>query len=533
MIRGGYSLSYINDEFVRGSLSGTANTGLTASSTVNFTGNDSRRVSQGLPTVPVPALRVPRTFAQTNAELGGFGFFRLINPDLQVPSAHQYNVGIQREIGFNTAVEVRYVGSFSSNLTNAIDYNQINIRDTGFLADFQRARQNLLLVRQERARRQAGGLPLTGFAESGAFNPNVAGSQQLPVFSRLGVRPGFPNDIPGLLTNSTILNQLTNNTPGTLAQIYIQNNLLGGVQIQQNPSIGSGFYFDNSAKNNYNSLQVEIRRRFSDGLQFQANYTFSKALTNAAGLGQLRFEPRLDNAQPELEYARADYDQTHRFNANAIYHLPFGRGKWFFGDADGLVERLVGGFQFNTIVELGSGPPITITDNRGVLNLAFFSNRNTPFTNLSGEQLKNLFGVFERNGIKYFINPDVIDPVTGRGARGSIDPLTGQEQTFPGQVFFLTPAGQVGNTPRPIGTGPVYFRVDASLFKNIRITEGTRLQLRVEAFNVFNRANFDPNLYNSSFQLNTSVVDINSPTFGQINNTFDPRILQFAARFEF
>ena len=75
--------------------------------------------------------------------------------------------------------------------------------------------------------------------------------------------------------------------------------------------------------------------------------------------------------------------------------------------------------------------------------------------------------------------------------------------------------------------------MDASLFKNIPLTETTRLQLRMEAFNVFNRANFDPNLFNGSFQPNASVLNINSPTFGQINNTFDPRILQFAARFEF
>ena len=66
-------------------------------------------------------------------------------------------------------------------------------------------------------------------------------------------------------------------------------------------------------------------------------------------------------------------------------------------------------------------------------------------------------------------------------------------------------------------------RVDASLFKNLPIMEGTRIQLCMEAFNIFNRANFDPALFNSSFQPNTSMLTINSPTFGQINNTFDSR----------
>ncbi|MCV5831413.1 hypothetical protein OFN28_32640, partial [Escherichia coli] len=75
----------------------------------------------------------------------------------------------------------------------------------------------------------------------------------------------------------------------------------------------------------YNSLQVEVRRRLAQGFFFQANYTFQKTLTDAPGVGQTRFDPLLDNNQPRLEYARADYDQTHVFNFNTIYELPIGR----------------------------------------------------------------------------------------------------------------------------------------------------------------------------------------------------------------
>jgi hypothetical protein len=273
-----------------------------------------------------------------------------------------------------------------------------------------------------------------------------------------------------------------------------------------------------------------LRRRFADGLYFQANYTFSKVLADASGLSQLRFEPRLDNNNPDIEYTRADYDQTHRFNFNGIYELPFGRGKRFFRDAGGWTDRLLGGWQLASILQVGSGNPITITDARGVLNLAFFSGRNTPFTNLNNQQLKDLFGLFERNGVFYYINPDVLQISTtasgtiSRAALGSIDPLTGAEQSFPGQVFFLTPAGGIGNTPRAIGTAPIYINVDASLIKNIRIRENFRAQLRVEAFNLLNRANFD---------VDRLTQDISSNTFGQISNTFSPRVIQLAVRIEF
>ncbi len=525
VIRGGYSLAYANDEFIRASISGSFNTGLTATSFVDY---DESPIIGNQPTIPVPTLTIPRPLSLSNQELGNFAFAYTINPDIKVVGSHQYNFGIQREIGFNTAIEIRYVGGFSNNLWNITDFNQINIRTNGFLEDFNVARSNLLLVRQERARRQAAGEPLTGFAVSGAYNPNVSGSRQLTLFNNLGT--GFGSTVPGVLNTNDVVTRLTNDTPGSLAQFYIQRGLLGTTQLQPNPSIGSAFLLDNVGKYNYNSLQTEIRKRFSQGLQLQANYTFSKTLANFPGLDQGRFEPRLDNTNPGLEYTRADYDQTHRFNFNSLYELPFGRNKRFFSDANGLVDRLLGGFQFGSIIELGSGSPITITDGRGTLNLAFFSGRNTPFSNLSKDELKNLFGRFERDGVQYFINPDVLQitrtdaGTQSRATLGSRNQLTGAENTFPGQVFFLTPAGQVGNVPRAIGTAPIFFNVDASLLKNIRLTEGSRLQLRAEAFNVFNRANFD---------VDRLTQDINSATFGQISTTFDPRVLQFAVRFEF
>jgi hypothetical protein len=97
-------------------------------------------------------------------------------------------------------------------------------------------------------------------------------------------------------------------------------------------------------------------------------------------------------------------------------------------------------------------------------------------------------------------------------------------RAFDGQVFFNVQPGQTGNIGRTLINGPEYMNVNMALLKNIRFTESMRLQLRAEAFNVFNRVNF----FN-----NTQFANINSTTFGQITSAGDPRIFQFAARFEF
>ena len=95
-------------------------------------------------------------------------------------------------------------------------------------------------------------------------------------------------------------------------------------------------WFGNLGLSNYNALQVELRRRFSQGLLLQANYTFQKTLDSISpgnpGLNsedQSRVAAFLDNQNQHLDYGRADFDQTHVFNLNAVYDLPFGKESTF------------------------------------------------------------------------------------------------------------------------------------------------------------------------------------------------------------
>ncbi|MGI8788088.1 MAG: TonB-dependent receptor [Pyrinomonadaceae bacterium] len=510
-IRGGFRISYINDEFVASANNaGVGNAGL--SSSVNLVLNGSSSLNSrvnALPTIPAPPFvqTANRTFAVNNAQSGAnFGTVYAIDPNVQTSSVKEYSLGIQRELGFNTALEVRYVGSHSGNLLRAIDLNQVNIRSNGFLADFNRARANFVLTGNA-ACTTAGCQPLTVF-------PNLAGG--------------------GLLTNSTITGQLVAGTPADLAIIYVQNGLTGTVPFLSNPNTGVVDYLSNLGRSNYNSLQVELRRRFAQGLQLQANYTFSKNLTNSQGAQtngtgdtQNRFDPLLDNANPSLEYSRAITDQTHKFNLNAVYQLPFGKGKAFFNNS-GIANTLLGGFVVGGILQIGSGSPITFIDARGTLNRAGRSNRQTALTNLTKQQLKDLTGVFRtQNGI-FFINPTALgrDPVTGllltgrdgRGVSGNFD-----QAPFTGQVFFRNAPGQTSGLERAVVNGPAFYTLDMSLIKRFAFGERYSFQLEGDAFNILNTTNFAP----------SQSQDINSTSFGRITSAFSPRIVQLSARFNF
>ncbi len=247
-------------------------------------------------------------------------------------------------------------------------------------------------------------------------------------------------------------------------------------------------------------------------------------LPTGIGASQPLVEPFLDNARPELEYSRADYDSTHVLKLNRIYELPFGNGRKFFGGANRVVDAIIGGWQISPIVTVSSGAPISLFDPRGTYNRAGRSARQTAVTSLTKDQIKDLFGVYKLEagnprglpaGI-YFINPDVIN-TTGRAAEGF------GTTPFAGQVFFNNAPGQTSGLERAFINGPWFTNVDATLAKNFRIKEGVRFQLRLEAFNALNKTNF----FFGQGQ------NINATTFGRITTAFAPRVIQIGGRFDF
>ena len=564
VIRGGFSINYFNDEYTKASSTlsaGNAGLGAFAVNAVR-PGTNSTALAASLSPLPAfdalpvfntpPTLTLPpRSFAFNNqqAQFGSqlFG----TDPNIQVPRVYQWNIGIQREIGFKTVFEARYVGNMSNDLIRTVDFNQTDVNNNGFGADVLRARTNLEINDAERARRLAtciagGGtttacttLVNTQLPRSAAYNASLTGSIPLAVFPSLG----NPNAI---LTNAGVLTNIQGGAAGAVAQTIIVNNLEGAVRFQPNPNIFVSEILMNAGRYNYHGAQFEIRRRFSNGFSFQANYTFSKTLTDVPGEDQNRQGEVQEFANPNLNYGRSDNDRTHVFNANFVYELPFGKGKSFFNQG-GWVNAIFGGWQLSSIFNFASGAPLAIIDPRGTESIAFQSGRQSATSTLSADEIKKLTGIFDTpNGI-YFINPSVLNATITNAATGEVRQGFDLNQQlpagftltrvraaspigtapFPGQVFFFNNVGGTpvnGNLPRNFLNGTPYFNWDAGLSKSFRFTESMRLQLRAEAFNVLNRTNVNQSLD----------LKINSDSFGRISSTnLTPRILQFGARFDF
>ncbi|MGB9606085.1 MAG: TonB-dependent receptor domain-containing protein, partial [Bryobacteraceae bacterium] len=301
-LRAGYAVGFVNDETIR---SVDNNVGTNAGLSATATGSGlSGRVSSGLPPVQVPVYKVPRTFADNYAE-NTQSAFGMPDPNLRTPYVQQWSFGIQQEFK-GAVIEVRYVGNHATKALRAFDYNQVIIRENGFLDDFIRARNNGFLA-----------LAARGTFDP-RYDPNLAGSQPLTVFPLLVGG--------GLLTNATVQTYIRQGQAGELANVYQVNRLNGQVNFYRNPyGLGCNM-LTNYSNSTYNALQLDVRRRVSRGLYVQFNYGYSKVLSDAAGDEQTRFEAFLDINNPKLERARAPYDLTHQIKANWVYDLPLGDG---------------------------------------------------------------------------------------------------------------------------------------------------------------------------------------------------------------
>src|SRR5205814_2259461 len=157
-------------------------------------------------------------------------------------------------------IEVRYVGNHGVKLFRGYDFNQVVIRENGFLPDFLRAYNNGNLARAA-----------TG-TFTPAYNPAINGSQPLTVFPLLASG--------GLLTNATVLGLLQRGEAGELANTYQINGLNGPINFYRNPNGLGNNLMTTSSNSSFNALQVEFTRRLFHGVQFQGNYNWSKVLSD-------------------------------------------------------------------------------------------------------------------------------------------------------------------------------------------------------------------------------------------------------------
>jgi hypothetical protein len=496
-IRAGYSLTFVNEESVTIGSSVGGNAGLSTAVTVP---NLSARLNQGVPAIASPEFKATRTMAdQIGVSLTSV--VRGMDESVKQPHVHQVSAGVSREILWNMAVEARYVGTFGRDIFRGIDLNQMDaIGAFGgeFMRDFARARQNGFLA-------QAAG---KGFVPT--FDATVPGSQQLTIL------PTF-----GQLTNANVINSIQQAEPARLADLYLTTGTVTGTArsaFLPNSGIYASELVLNGSYQDYNALQLEVRRQFRHGIFGQLNYTFSSTKADAIGTdSQNRIEPFLDNARPGLDDGRSIYDNRHVINANAVFELPFGQGKrWLNGG--GVSNALAGGWQLATIVRWQTGAPLSIRSGRGTFNRTGRAGRQTAASTLSEEQIRKLIGYYELpDGRIFWIDPAVVN-TDGRLVGADNASNTG----FNGQVFFNPGAGQVGSLAINAFDGPSQFVTDLAVSKRVHFGRSYNFQLRADIFNLFNTVNW-----------NFGDIDINSTTAGRITGTGGARLVQFSARFDF
>lgn len=243
----------------------------------------------------------------------------------------------------------------------------------------------------------------------------------------------------------------------------------------------------------YDAMQASLNRRFSNGIQINANYTWSKTL-GIAGVDRSDDQPHvLALEYYHLNRAVSDIHVPHRFNLSTIFELPFGQGKRWA--QDGAAAQILGGWQLNTVLYAHSGNPFNIQASGAALDL--------PGSQQRADQVK----------------PEV-KKLKGVGW---------------GQPWFDPTAFAEVNEPR-FGTagyntllGPGQFNMDVGLFRTFQLTEGVQMQFRAEALNFTNTPH-----------LNNPNGNVSSSSYAQITSTrntgregIDQRIFRFGLRVSF
>jgi hypothetical protein len=367
-----------------------------------------------------------------------------------------------------------------------------------------------------------------GFSSFPASGCTIAAAiAQSPLcFSGSGIHAFAPNDIRPAVSqqyNLTVQHQIGNSSTFQIGYVGQKTDhlmtiaLINQKVLQANGTISPSPYLNPTLQSligqarltasdgysNYNALQTSFQQRLSHGLEFQANYTWSKCMGNSSGFYAQYGDTNANLTQagnnhfffqntydPSADYGRCDQNITNSFNGFVTYDLPFGRGRAFGSNMNRAADLVAGGWQVNSIMQFHDGFPITAqaADNSGTTS-------GFPRANCNGQPIET--------------------PKRASTIAGS-----------PGYVWFNSssvsqPTSGFGNCEVGSFTGPGLQAIDFSVSKNFTIVEHQSLQFRAEAINVLNH----PILVAPNSSIGT--------TFGLVNNAQGERQLQFALKYLF
>lgn len=248
---------------------------------------------------------------------------------------------------------------------------------------------------------------------------------------------------------------------------------------------------------NYNSLQVQVNRRFSGGLSFSANYVWSHFLDDqdSAGWGSHGGTQTFQSSYNyHANYGNSNFDVRNAVKGSLVYQIPVGKGKRFL-NSNAFLDGIVGGWQTSATMFIHSGEPFTVVDSN--------NNSNADHSGSESQQYPDLVG-----------NPHVSHPTI---------------QNWYNVAAFAQPAPSTfGDERRNQLVGPDLSEINLSLGKNFSIREGIGLQFRIDSYNIFNHPSFGVP--------NTGVAFANgAPTSASsiTTTTIGPRQFQLDARISF
>jgi len=431
----------------------------------------------------------PRFFTQT-----------IVGSDFHSPQAQQWSFSIQRQINRNNVAEVRYVGNRGKGLFQSINRN-----------------------------------PFIGIPGSTTNGGLVSGFTSAGFGATDFTFPAFPNLIPAGVTPQTCVDDTA--TPG------VNEGICNG-RIRPQGLLRSR---ENTATSSYHGLQARYNGRVFNQLTLGAAYTFSKTLDNASEIfsfGEGAFAQDPFNIQ-KGEKSFSGNDRRHASSMNFIWDVPI------FKSEKGLVGHVLGGWQLNGTYNLASGRPFTPSQ---FFNFAFglpsyqdssfqgnfvgldalrpfAGSRNAPRTSVGITDVDASFFGFLPGAFQ--ASPTGFWSFNTLNQTGALVPVTPNDVRFifngPGAARqFGTP---YGNVARNSERGPALNQLNLGIFKNTKLRENVRLQLRAELFNALNHPNPGFGVANQDELPDTTVEDAGLYGFAGVRTGFnDKRAMELSSR---
>ena len=368
-----------------------------------------------------------------------------------------------------------------------------------------------------------------------SFNPATDNITWVPKDKRDSYVENYFFDLQQQLAKNTLLDIAYVGNHGLKLEGFLNGN-------QKNPSLGftrpytawpsditealNGFY------SNYNSLQVRYEQRFVAGLTLLNSFTWEHALDNASASLEGNTPSPQDANNIRGDYGQSDYNLPIANVTSLVYELPFGRGRHFASNANGLTNSIVGGWQVSAINTAQAGTPFNLT-----------------YTPNSAQQVSLQISATYRGANEY--RPNLVPGKKVTQGRSSRAANTGYVNYINYSAFVMPPIKDAsGNVLSPFGTAsrnpgrnPAFYETDLALNKRFNLPgDRLKMEFRTEIFNLFNHTNlYLPGNISGSQGTTTATAGVggsvpvstitgNPSGGGQITSTFQPRIFQFALK---